>query len=246
MNLRIFTSLTCTPLWAANESVNSMRFTGRLEINVKITEDVYQLDSTKQSHVFLIQSDENILIDTGMPGLTRKIISELESLSIASNSIKKILLTHHDVDHMGNAKELQDITNAEIWAPNEDIPYITGIKNRSGIKHLVQTVVRPKKPKVLHQYEKDHEVNGIRVIHAPGHTPGHSMLQYKNILFIGDLFKVIDGKPKLLPFFMNWDLNEVRKSISIINGLEYDWICPSHGEPIHNGNLMKEFLSKFN
>lgn len=183
---------------------------------MEITENVYQLDSSKRSHVFLIKSGENILIDTGMPGLVDQILAELRSLGVAAGSIRKILLTHHDVDHIGNAKRLQEATGADLWAPEEDIPYITGAKNRPGLKRIIQTIVRPQKPAVSGCYATNQHFGEIRVIRAPGHTPGHTIFQYRNAVFTGDLFKVLDGCFHLLPEFMNWNQEEVKKSISTV------------------------------
>ncbi|MCL4352821.1 MAG: MBL fold metallo-hydrolase, partial [Firmicutes bacterium] len=73
-----------------------------------ITKGVIMLESSASSHVFLIQSDENLLIDTGNPGAFAAIWSELRSLGC--DSIAHILLTHHDVDHIGNAQRLQQET----------------------------------------------------------------------------------------------------------------------------------------
>lgn len=212
---------------------------------MEIAENVYQLDCSKRSHVFLIKSDVNILIDTGMPGLAGQILSELGSLGVAAGSIQKILLTHHDVDHIGNAKRLQEATGAELWASKEDMPYITGAKNRPGLKHVIQTIVRPQKPIVSGCYTANQHFGEIGVISAPGHTPGHSIFQYRKVLFIGDLFKVLDGRFRLLPEFMNWNQEEVKKSISLLKDLDYEWICPSHGQPISSGNIVDEFLKQF-
>lgn len=71
-----------------------------------ITDSVYMLDSAPSSHVFLVRGAEKILIDTGMPGLSKSIIGELAALGVDIKSIDKILLTHHDVDHIGNTKAL--------------------------------------------------------------------------------------------------------------------------------------------
>ena len=45
-----------------------------------ISEDVVMLDSVKGSHVFLVRAEENIFIDTGMPGYAGQIANELKSL----------------------------------------------------------------------------------------------------------------------------------------------------------------------
>ena len=212
---------------------------------MEIIKNVYQLDCSKGSHVFLIKSNDSVLIDTGMPGQGSKILSEIESLDVPVQAIKKILLTHHDVDHIGNAKKLQEATQAELWAPEEDAPYIVGEKKRPGIKRILSTIIRPPRPLISHTYNENHSFGEIQVIPAPGHTPGHSIILYKNVLFIGDLFKVMNGKFQLVPQFMNWDHEKAKNSISIVKNLKYDWICPSHGMPIQRGAASEEFLKIF-
>ncbi|MDO9493944.1 MBL fold metallo-hydrolase [Acetobacterium sp.] len=212
---------------------------------MEIIENVYQLDCASHGHVFFIRSDEGILIDTGMPGLVEKILAELEALDGAVQTIKKILLTHHDIDHIGNAKALQDATQAEVWAPQEDVPYIMGEKNRPGIKRILQTISRPPKPHISGCYLVNQNFGEVRVIHAPGHTPGHTIFQYRNVVFIGDLFQEIKGRLDLLPRFFIWDQEEAKRSISIIKELQYDWICPSHGMPIKRGTVTENFLKNF-
>jgi glyoxylase-like metal-dependent hydrolase (beta-lactamase superfamily II) len=212
---------------------------------MKVTEGVYLLESTKRSHVYLIMAKDNILIDTGMPGLAERILEELQGLGAAPNSIRTILLTHHDVDHIGNAKRLSEATGATLWAPREDIPYIIGEKNRPGVKRIIQAIIRPQKPATPRCYSANQRFGEVFAIRAPGHTPGHTIFTYRNVLFTGDLFKVTKGRLRLLPKSMTWDRNEARKSISLIKGFEFEWLCPSHGQPIRNGLIVKNFLSQY-
>jgi hypothetical protein len=44
---------------------------------------------------------------------------------------------------------------------------------------------------------------------------------------------------------MNWDIDALKKSIASIKGLEFEWLCPSHGEPIQNGPAVTSFLSRY-
>lgn len=68
---------------------------------MQVTESVFQLDSAKRSHIFLIKAEQAFLIDTGLPGLTGQILSELRGLGVSPCDNHAILLTHHDVDHIG-------------------------------------------------------------------------------------------------------------------------------------------------
>lgn len=209
---------------------------------MKITENVFQLEATKSSHAFLVRMNQVFLIDTGMPGHAEQILSELRSLGVSPRDIRAILLTHHDVDHIGNAEYLRRVTGAELWAPKEDIPYIVGKKKRPGVKHLIETVVRPLRPVVTGTYGTDWPYSDIHVLHAPGHTPGHTVFQIKNIIFTGDLFQNRNGRFRLFPKYMSWDPVEAENSLSHLNTLSYDWFCPSHGNPVYNGPALQDFL----
>ena len=144
---------------------------------MQVTESVFQLDAAKRSHIFLIKAEQAFLIDTGMPGTAGQILSELRSLGVSPGDIRAILLTHHDVDHIGNAKQLQDATGAELWAAAEDVPYIAGDKKRPGVKHIIETIIRPQKPDITGTYDTNWPYSAIHVLQAPGHTPGHTIFQ---------------------------------------------------------------------
>ena len=212
---------------------------------MKITDNVYMIESSKGSHMYLIKEEENSLIDTGMPGNIDKILDEIKSLGVDPKSIKNILLTHSDVDHIGNAKKLQDITGATVWCSKEEYPYIEKIKKRSGIKIIINKIIKSEKPIISNFYNYNENINEIKPILTPGHTEGHTIFQYKDVIFVGDILKVKDGNLRLMPKIMNWNEEEAKKSISILKRLDFKWLCPSHGESIKNGDKVKKFLLRY-
>jgi glyoxylase-like metal-dependent hydrolase (beta-lactamase superfamily II) len=212
---------------------------------MKITDNVYMLESASSSHVYLVMGEENLLIDTGMPGFSKRIIAELESLGADIKNIRKILLTHHDVDHIGNVKALLKATKAGVWAPAADVPYITGEKKRPGMKRAVSLLMPVKVPDVTGTYDRRQNFGGLRAIPAPGHTPGHTIFLYRNILFAGDLLQTRGGKLSLLPAFMNWDMDEVKKSAALLKTLDFEWLCPAHGQPVKHDAALDQFLEQF-
>jgi glyoxylase-like metal-dependent hydrolase (beta-lactamase superfamily II) len=210
---------------------------------MEIVKGVHLLQSARGSYVYLIESQENTLIDTGFPGRAQKMLEEIKGLGVRPDSIRYILLTHHDVDHIGNAKRLQDITGAELWVPEEDIPYITGEKNRPGVKRIIQSIIRLDKPVINGRYAPNQCFGEIRAIHAPGHTPGHTIFAFRNVLFTGDLFKTKSGALKPMPGYMNWSQAEVAKSLGILKTLDYEWLCPAHGEPVKRSRAVDDFIN---
>ena len=203
---------------------------------MKVTDNVYALDATKGNYAYLIVDKEIVLVDTGRPGQGKGILKELESLNIKPQDIEHILLTHHDVDHIGNLALLEAETGAKIWASKEDIPYICGEKNREGIKRLVSVIMRVKKPENINSYPEDQKIGDTKVIPTPGHTPGHVCLLYNDVLFAGDLIRTSKGQVGPMSSFMNWNTDISKESAKKVANLSFNWICPAHGEPVRRNN----------
>ena len=203
---------------------------------MKVTDNVYALDATKGNYAYLIVDKEIALVDTGRPGQGKGILKELETLNIKPRDIKHILLTHHDVDHIGNLALLEAETGAKVWASKEDIPYICGEKNREGIKRLVSVIMRVKKPENINSYPEDQKIGDTKVIPTPGHTPGHVCLLYNDVLFAGDLIRTSNAQVGPMSSFMDWNTDLSKESAKKVANLSFNWICPAHGEPVERNN----------
>lgn len=203
---------------------------------MEIAKNVHLLESTKGSYVYLVLGQEPVLIDTGMPKREAKMIAELATLGISINDIAHILLTHHDVDHIGNAHALQQQSQSTLWAP-KDVPYIHGDLPRHGIKRLIGKLVRVTTPKVDRVYQPGVKIGDIEVIETPGHTPGHVSFLYGDTLFAGDLVTSKNGKLAPSPKIMSWNSQAVSRSIDKLKSFQFDWVCPAHGEPVKRTSL---------
>ena len=209
---------------------------------MEIQKNVAMLESSPQSHVFLVLGKENILIDTGFPGVGKKILRELKEMGVDPKSIRHILLTHHDVDHIGNVKLLCEITGAQVWASAEDIPYIAREKKRPGIKRLIGFLMRPGIPLKIRPYAAHQRFGELLVTPAPGHTPGHVVISSERLLFAGDLIRTRNGIPEPMPKSMNWDNGMALRSIGILQSLDPDRICSSHGQPLEVTDAVRIFF----
>ena len=204
---------------------------------MKITDEVYALDSTSGSYAFVIMGKEVILIDTSMPGKGKAMLEELNTLNIRPEDIKHILITHHDVDHIGNAAFLQKVSPADLWASKEDIPYIYAKKQRDGIKKYLGFLFKVEIPHDVKPFPNDLKMGDIEIIPTPGHTPGHVCFLYHDILFAGDLVRSSNGALKPSPGLMTWDSPLVTQSIRQMGQVSFRWVCPAHGVPIERGGI---------
>lgn len=210
---------------------------------MKISDNVYVLKSTKGSYAYLIKDKEFTLIDTGFTWAGRRLLNELQKIGINPADIKHVLLTHHDLDHIGNVSMLQKLSGAIVWASKEDIPYIKGELKRPGIKKLFSVINKVAKPDNIKEYDTNNKLGEISIIPTPGHTPGHVCILYKDCLFAGDLVKNKNGK--LIPYpNLNWDVAKLKESIGKVGQLSFKWVCVAHGEPIERGTQWEDILNQ--
>lgn len=198
---------------------------------MQIKENILLLDSTRGANCFIVFDEEITLIDTGLPFMGNGIIKELKTLGIQLTDIKHILLTHHDVDHMSNIKLLKEYTGAKVWAHMEDIPFIIGEKDRPGFKKFIGKTITKRIIKDIEPYRDNMQVGNIKIIHTPGHTPGHVCMLFEDVLFAGDLVKNKNGNIIPYPNLWNWDSEKMMKFVNELENLKYNWICMSHGSP---------------
>jgi glyoxylase-like metal-dependent hydrolase (beta-lactamase superfamily II) len=188
-------------------------------------------------------ADPVMLIDTSMPGGHAKILAEVESLGINPQSIAHILLTHHDVDHMGNAAALKNATGATIWSSMTDRPFIQGDHHRPGVKRLVELIIKTTPTLVDATFnEENPELGKLSVVPSPGHTPGLVAFLYYDILFGGPVGRPRMGRLRASPSILTWNRAALQQSLVEVGKLEFDWICPAHGQPIRRGDLWDTLL----
>lgn len=209
---------------------------------MEITKNVHLLEGTKGSYSYLILGQEPVLVDTSMPGRSKHIVETLAKLGMKPSDLAHIVLTHQDVDHIGNAKELKKLSGATLWAPKEEVPYIHGDKKGKGIRRILGSVMKVERPQVDQTFEEGRYVGDLETIPAPGHTEGHVCLRVGDVLLAGDLVTTRKGKLKPAPGFLTHDKNALAKSIRSVGQLKFDWICPAHGDPVKRGSLWETLI----
>lgn len=164
----------------------------------KAVTDEYAPDGTFPNAVRAIvikKQDEIWLVDTGFG---RNIFTQMESIGISPENVDHVLLTHMHGDHIGGmlredkpAFQNADVTVSEneqkYWGSEEKMMEIP--ENRRGNFLSAQNVFRQYGDKV--KIQQPYDINskftdGIHMLEAYGHTPGHVM------------YLIQDGENKLL------------------------------------------------
>jgi glyoxylase-like metal-dependent hydrolase (beta-lactamase superfamily II) len=72
---------------------------------------------------------------------------------------------------------------------------------------------------------------GLLAIPAPGHTPGHLILSFRGVAFVGDAVLIRNGRLRQLPGPLISDKKDALATADLIASLHPRLVCPGHGSP---------------
>ncbi len=183
------------------------------------------------------------LIDTGMPGNATRIVNFVKSLGTEQTASCTIILTHSDIDHSGSVAELKEkLSDVKVAIHEADAPRLAGekpLKEVHGFLGLLFRVMspfmkfKPVRPDVL--LRDGQQVDGLSVIHTPGHTEGSICLYSEGLkaMFVGDALRTDkNGTPRLPTGAMTLSIGEAKESARKIASYEFELLLPGHGPPI--------------
>lgn len=187
----------------------------------------------------VIEEDGITLIDTGFPGFGQQLLQELRSVSPVCASLKQILLTHADHDHIGNAAWLQQKTGCRVYLSREEGKYLTGEYCRSPQKEALYRGLNVETPDHISYYPEDNVLGDFTVIPSPGHTAGHVCLLYRDcVLFGGDAFVYKDGAIDGPMEAWSEDMPLALRSFEHLKEYPFTMLCAAHFGPFRRrGNF---------
>jgi glyoxylase-like metal-dependent hydrolase (beta-lactamase superfamily II) len=222
---------------------------------MKIMENVFLVPGVVANPFILVDADGLTLIDTGLPRSSQKILDYVASLGKSAQDVKRIIITHSDLDHIGSLAALHKLTGARTYASQVEAGAIANGKPSRQIKpvgfsmrRLMFTLLGPfmkAKPFQVDELLADGQVlpilGGLLVVDTAGHTPGHLSFfaPGSGVLFCGDSMvtdeKGIHGsRPGL-----TWDDAKAREAERKQAALGAQVVCPGHGP------VVKEAVGKF-
>ncbi len=194
-----------------------------------------------------------LLIDCGLPGFLPKLEQAMADNGLSLSDVKKIIITHHDADHMGALKALLDkYPDIEVLCSPDQAPYVTGKE-----KPLRLAIFEKRYEASTDEAEKkslEDEIRGLKgletiesvtvindgsrlpdydatVIEVSGHMPGHVCvyINREKTLVSGDALISRDGR--LLPPDSRFtlDMPTAIKSLEKLDDYDISTVICYHG-----------------
>ncbi len=202
-----------------------------------------------------------VMVDAGIPGKIKAFKRQLARLYIMPKDIKLIILTHSHFDHIGTAKEIQELTGADVMIHKAEKKMIDdgkfmvlegttfwgklSLKILSPFTGLIKFI-----PPAINIIAGDEDISlldfGIdgNVIHTPGHSAGSiSVLLKTGEAFVGCMAHAalpLRSSPGL-PIYAE-DINILIESWEKIIEKGARIIFPAHGKPF-SVEIMKKIIS---
>jgi glyoxylase-like metal-dependent hydrolase (beta-lactamase superfamily II) len=194
-------------------------------------------------NAYLVAAADGLtIVDPGMSVTYRRLARGIEATGHSPSQVRTIVATHAHIDHAGALARLKAVSGARVLAHEHDRSFIEqGIAPPGDpSSRLARSMERaptgyPPCPIDEGLVEGD-AVDGLRVIHTPGHTPGHICLLHTDsgVLLTGDA--VIN--PLFVRYPFEWfctDLAAVRASAARLATLDFGIVGFAHGMPLPAG-----------
>ena len=212
---------------------------------MKIIDNVFVVPGVVANAYILVDTDWLTIIDTGLPRSEKKILAYVATLGKSAHDVKRIILTHSDLDHVGGLAALHKLTGARTYASQIEAEAIALGKSSRKIKpsgfsmrRLMFAVLRPfmkatpfKVEEILTDGQILPALGGLRVVDTSGHTPGHISLfaPVVGILFCGDSMVNDETGIHGSRSGLTWDDAKAREAEKKQAALGAHIVCSGHG-----------------
>lgn len=205
-------------------------------------------------HPAVIYNEKDmILVDAGYPFQIQQILDEAKRLEIDLNRLRKIIITHHDYDHIGSLMDIKEkFPTAQVLSSKIQSEYISGVQpflRTEGLKKSLEFLEGTEREIVISRieahdslrrcpvdrYVSDNEIvsdcGETTIIETPGHMPGHISVYVKSekTLITGDAMNIFDDELKGANPDFTFDMPTAIQSIKKFSELDIENVICYHG-----------------
>ena len=204
------------------------------EAAVRLADGVWRIPTAPGDMInsfALAGSDGGVtIVDAGLKlALARKrLVVGLAAIGAAPADVRRVVVTHAHPDHVGGLAALVEQTGCEVLAHERESVYL-----RDGRSPRIRRGRSRGFPKVIVTTEFQHGAllpGGLRAVHTPGHSPGHTALLHEDsgVLFTGDAVINVRGV-HYAPGFLCTDADRNRQSADQLGELDFEVAAFAHG-----------------
>jgi glyoxylase-like metal-dependent hydrolase (beta-lactamase superfamily II) len=208
-----------------------------------ITPEILQVPVVGSS-VFLLLGSRITLIDSGPPGSAARVLGALRRAGRSVDDVEQILITHYHPDHLGGLAGLLKHIPARVGIHAAEAPALCGDapmpapirypRLARALAPAMRWVRRCPVDTILQDGDELPVLGGLRIVHTPGHTPGHIALYLpqRGVVIAGD---ALQRRPRgLIPpaRLVTADWPEALRSIQRLAAVDFDVLALSHFPPL--------------
>jgi glyoxylase-like metal-dependent hydrolase (beta-lactamase superfamily II) len=217
---------------------------------VQLAANVWRIPTAPRDFVnsfAFVEDDGSVtLVDTGVRKAPPKIVAGLAAIGKHPQDVQRIVLTHAHPDHAGGAAEMGRRTGAPVSIHDGDRSWCEAgevLARPTETSPLGRLMMRLSKPTfepfapgpALHDDEVLPVAGGLRVVHTPGHSPGHVALLHEpsGVLITGDsIFNVL--RLRISPKSLCADFAMTKQTAHRLGELDYDVAAFTHGTEVRD------------
>lgn len=173
---------------------------------------------------------------------------------LKNHPLSMVALTHCHPDHQGAAWYLCRRHHIPLACHEADVPAMDGtgpMRPKTLIVHWLGDLVAGPPHRVARVLRDGDEVAGFRVVHAPGHTPGH-VIYFRDrdrVAIAGDLlanisFVTFQPGLRLPPSAFCSDPLQNLKSVELLASLKPSVVFFGHGQPLRKVEQLHWFVER--
>lgn len=182
----------------------------------------------------ILADDGVTLIDSGYAGSLPRIERSLADLGRTVDDVRRVVCTHGHPDHAGGARAFADL-GVEVYihpadAANLEVGFADAVRRPS--RGRIFAAMTPPLPHSTPLADGDvlPVLDGLEVIHTPGHTPGSVCLfaAAHGVLFVGDVLQRRFGRVSFASGLYSDDPAAARTSVQRLSRLRVKSIVFAH------------------